>query len=268
MDKSLTFQDRIVRYYDDNKEYLQYLCEEYEEDYSEFLLHSDEFEKFDSYIKMSEMKAFFSKENRDYVGIGAIRDFIEYGYVNEADFAPQQEPIDLSVQFSELDKLKRDNNGMIPDGVITPDGKYYYAYGGHYLLNSWLMLNGIDTRNAIRVTTAGGLSSLLFSDMNGYCEMDENVLMVTPKQVRAMYNIYKLNGPSPRLRFQTIIEKSHKFGFLDEWNKLLFHKNLNVIEDEIENIHQEQGITPRNIVDGFSAMEFKKTISKGRIIKF
>lgn len=268
MDNSLTFQDRIVRYYDDNKEYLQYLYEKYEEDYSDFLARSKEFEKFDSYIKMKEMEAFFSREDHDYVGVGTIRDFVEYGYVDETNFAPKQEPVDLSVQFSDIGKLKRGSDGLIPDGVITPDGKYYYAYGGHYLLNSWLMLNGIDTRKAIRVTTAGGLSSLLFSDMNGYCEMDENVLMVTPEQVRVMYNIYRLNGPSPRLRFQTIIENSHKYGFLDEWNKLLFHKNLRVIEDEIEEVHRKQGITPRNIVDGFDADVFKKTISRGRIIKF
>lgn len=262
MEKILDFNERIARCYDDNSEYLNRLYELYLDYYNDYLLGVSDFDEF------LKVKAYMKGKKLDFDGIKAVRTFVVYGYV-DADFLPKYTPIDLDVDLSKVEAIKRQlKNGRLQDGVITPDGKYYVAYGGHYVLNSWLMLNGVDTRKVVRVTTVSGMTPLLVSDMDGYCKMDDNPLMITPAQARAMYNLYKINKTHKDSNFQSTILESHKYGFLRRGSDLQLNENLSTIENEVEAIHRKQGITPRNILDGFDAREFRKVVSRSRITTF
>lgn len=229
----LTFYNRTKDFYEDNVEFLADLSEKYvlaKSKYKELLITGkivgeDSLNGFKEYLSTMEYIDEFYPEDAFCEKFYSSPGSLNFALLRMCEFEKDELfkvvdgkvknnvfPIDLSV-----DKV---NNNAIPDkarnkGIILPNGHYYYIDGRseHYVLSSWLMLNGIDSRSAIRTTrdSFSPASSFYFSTMDGLCNYNSNMLL-TNEQAKGMYNFYII-GYTGGHRFQQIVDRSASDGF-------------------------------------------------------
>ncbi len=249
--KNLTY--RLANCCEDNAEYLRCLYDKYLECYNEFLANypkgsSNEFEDFKTYVacKDIEILAGVSTEaNTEFwKEMAIVNSFVRFGYISIPDFKWEYNGYNLGTDIKDVDLIKNviAKNKNLKEGIITADGTFYTARGGHYTLSCWLMLNGIDVSKGVRTTSCLESTRFMFSDLTDYCNMNHN-LEITEEQARAMFNIYRLNSAQIDSSFQTIILESCGQGqqrFLKGENNGLFRKNLETIETEVEKLNSNK----------------------------
>lgn len=242
-----TFYDRTKGFYEDNVEFLADLSEKYvlaKGKYKELLITGkisgeDNLNGFKGYLSTMEYIDEYYPEDTFSEKFYSNSGLLNFALLRMCEFEQDELfkvvdgkvknnvfPIDLSV-----DKV---NNNAIPDkarnkGMILPNGHYYYINGKseHYVLSSWLMLNGIDTRSAIRTTrdSFAPTSPFYFSTMDGLCNHNPNMLL-TNEQAKGMYNFYII-GHTSGYRFQQIVDRSASDGFRVFKNR----ENVYTLED-------------------------------------
>lgn len=271
MEKEIISVDaRTKDLYEDNAEFLADLCEKYvlaKSRYKALLIAGkisgeDDLKGFEEYLLTMEYidkfypeKDFSEKYYRNpYMLNFALRKMCKFEKnallkVVDGKVVNNISPIKLGIDAVNMDAIPDSARNK---GMILPNGDYYYINGNsdHYVLSSWLLLNGIDTRTAIRTTrdSFSPTSSFYFSTMVGLCVYDENMLL-TDEQAKGMYNFY-LIGHACGHNFQQIIDRSAGDGFRILKNKY----NVYTLED----MSKEMSGKNKRPGDDFSIRESKR----------
>lgn len=266
-----SFSYRISNCCEDNVEFLNKLYQKYMSCYSDFLNNkpedcASENEDFKSYLLRKEVEIMLgmSTEPNEEIwrGMAFVQDFIRLGYTSAPDFKWKIKEYNLGTEIKDIDVIKTmiTKNKHLSDGIITDDGKFYIALGGHHMLNSWLLLHGIDTSKAVRVSSCLSSYKLLFSDLNGYCDMNHD-LEITEAQARAMFNLYRLNSKRLAMPFQSIMLKSCEYKFLKGHQEDVFRKNLDTLETEVNKVNVDKEDYKNYQMNYFNANVFEKEIA-------
>lgn len=266
------FAYRITHYCEDNVQYLKELYEKYLSRRNDFYINrpedcATETESFKEYLARKEAEYILGETTESnaeqWSELAMIQDFIRFGYTSAPDFKWAMKGYNLGTEIKDIELIKSTitKNKNLLDGIITDDGKFYDAFGGHYILNSWLLLNGIDTSKAIRVGSCLSSIGVLFSDLDGYYSMDKD-LEITPQQARAMINTYRLNSSRLKSSFQTVMFESCGMGFLKGSKEGVFRNNLDTLETEVAKINTNKDDYVGYQMNYFSASMLEKEIAR------
>ena len=272
-----TLQNRVAVCYPDNKEFLDDLLKRFKSQLENYELNSnytilDYNEEFVPFLEEQYKEKMDSATNAMrtmyYRELGDLKTVSSWLECNYFDFSMEHilcKGYDLGaekpMELSELNKISEGKH--LGDGLILPDGKFYPALGGHYLMMEWLMANGIDCKSAIRAVIYS--TSMAFSDLTGYCDVDNN-FKLTPAQARSMFNLYRLNKMKIPQDFQNVMLDSRYLGFTLLSNPSS-GSNLTMIEEESEKISNAVKDVGRE--DAFSKNEYRQAvIERARDEKF
>lgn len=271
----LSYAERTKEYHEDNPEYLKCLLEYfrnardcYEQEKGDSKLTFKEYLDNESYVNRvfdddeKKAKKYFPNPVILRFALCEIGKMYEAGIIDKMTDEVLLKPLDMSGNGVPAEKF---SSRYKQKGLILPTGEYYPAVD-HYLVSNWLMLNGKDTRSAVRSWADGGKA--YFSNMQGYCSYNKNAIFTKP-QAEAVFNTCRIIMGADCDLHEAML-RSYTFGFLKTQREYetkdsgysAYSKNLNMLEDASD-------LLAKNDKERFSAKDFGREVNqKERALRY
>lgn len=237
MNNELTLWDRFTKFYPDNKDYFNKMCEEYRQERADYLKNGAgktfaeyETEKYGQVEDAEDVND--DKLNR----LKQISRFVKLDYIDSNAEEALVKPLNIGKKMERqtIENYLIGNNAG--EGIILPNGDFYQVKGTHNTLLSWLMLNGIDATNGVRVAREHITYNLFYSDMSGYIQ-DAGAFKITPQQAEGMYNLYLSKKSEKDSFYDTILLSSKAGEFLSLKNREIFYHNTEELKKASEKLY-------------------------------